>query len=295
MKTILIENIDGYDVIKGFGNLTIDQVSTRQKTKEKMRDTQEFKTIESNYTRIKEKREQIQACSKIQKEVIFKVESRYREKNKIAIGVKIDDTFLKLEQTELEKAKINEQGERIKGFLNDLNDMNTNLQKYIGDYQKKENEIYLADPVYFEPRIGEEVIDDETFKILSVKFDQAVKDGNKIDKTGQLIIDKRGTQYLKEGKICKVEKLGEDVDGPLLPELTAEELETERYKYMSLEEIDTEKQGIINSIAAQAAGMRSQLEIQGDSQALEKAQMWYNSEVEKVELKYIDIIGDRTE
>ena len=51
-------------------------------------------------------------------------------------------------------------------------------------------------------------------------------------------------------------------------------------------EKETEKTAAINSIGSQAAFMRSTLEIQGDSKALEKSKEWYNAEVEKINLKY---------
>ena len=65
-----------------------------------------------------------------------------------------------------------------------------------------------------------------------------------------------------------------------------EDIEKERISNLSAGEKTTEKAKTIDSLASQAAHMRSKLEIQNDPDALTKAQAWYDAEVAIVNQKY---------
>jgi hypothetical protein len=47
-----------------------------------------------------------------------------------------------------------------------------------------------------------------------------------------------------------------------------------------------EKAAVINGLLSQAGQMKSELEIQGDANALATAQDWFEAEKDKVEIKY---------
>jgi uncharacterized protein involved in exopolysaccharide biosynthesis len=65
------------------------------------------------------------------------------------------------------------------------------------------------------------------------------------------------------------------------------------YEYMTIPEIEAEKQEKANNILSQAAVMRSELEIQGDPDALTKSQTWYNDQITALNSEYDTILANR--
>ena len=107
------------------------------------------------------------------------------------------------------------------------------------------------------------------------------------------ICDNRGkTAWIKSGGKWSgrsITKIGDEIKTGEITEVNEEiiaQLESERISKLSAKEKEAEKTAAINSLGSQAAFMRSTLEIQGDIKALEKSKEWYNTEVEKVNVKY---------
>jgi hypothetical protein len=82
-------------------------------------------------------------------------------------------------------------------------------------------------------------------------------------------------------------------DVPVIPDnaiekddLTSEQLEEVRIQCLSTENKEIEKNQILAEILTRAAIMKSELEIQGDADALTKSQKWHKEQVQLIEEKY---------
>lgn len=267
MKTIIVKEIDGYDIIQAFGDALIDPQATKNKVMGLHEKTNEAKAVEK-------KAEELNRLWK----------SRHDAK-KAAI-----EAFDKGDQTNHAKHYY-----MVEIRDTQIEEINKDMVELLKKKKQKDIEIWKENLVYFEPKSGETVISDNEYERLGAAFLSAQEKGNVIDSTGKEIINLKGVKYVKEGKIITIDKLGQDVDGPLLKDLNQDQLVRMRYQYMTEEDIEAEKTSQINVAAASAANMRSQLEIQGDDKALEKSQAYYNNEVSNIEDKYIQILLEREE
>lgn len=266
MKTILIDKIDGYDIIRAFGEMLIDPMATKNILMELHDKTDEAKAVERKANEIKQK-------SVNRKEAYFAAKEARKKGDKINEAKQMNLVELRFEQIKILEAE-----------MRDL------LEK------KKEKDIQLwkENIVYFEPKAGEQIITDEQYEQLGAAFMAAEANANYIDVNGQEVVNNKGVKYVKDGQVFEVDKIGVEPDGLLLSTFTPEQLEQERYNYMSLQNIESEKQAAINGVAMQAVNYRSSLEIQGDSDALSKSQAWYDEKVSEIEDKYTEILENRS-
>ena len=100
------------------------------------------------------------------------------------------------------------------------------------------------------------------------------------------IEDHRRVKFVKLGKLCQVTALGEKPDGELMENVSPEAFEDMRFFNLTAEEKTAEYDMLIDGLQSQANIMKGKLEITGDAKALEKAQVWYTSEVVKADDKY---------
>ncbi len=232
MKAVIHANIDGYEIVLGFGEAFrfIDTIATYRKIAPLLE------------------------CPE---------QRRWNELLRSGRG----ESYLRISEPELEEvlAKIR--------------------QKLIG-----------ANAVYARPPQGEELIADDQAATLWAAFAER-GETRQLLMTGEYIDDLRGREYWVKGEEWtgqRITGLGEKPAAGAIPAdlLTdaqraeiAEQQEAERLQNMSpvdrAAEIERLKQGAL----AQAAHMRSELEIAGDPEALAKSQTWYQRELANIGAK----------
>lgn len=272
MRTILTKEIDGYDIIVGFSRPSIDPVATREVVEPLLYETVEIKQI-----------------GQIDKEIgdIRKLARASGDSYKIAYQNR-DKKMMTLHEDDIKRYRI-----MVDEKIAELFPLKKQLEL-------KKREFTVSKAVYFEPKKGESIIDDTEAGKLSVAFNNLI-DKEKLDRTGEIIQNFRSKIYHKKsGDVWtqqKIETLGECPESgaveasKLTPDQRieiAEQTNAKRITELSTTDKQTEKIGIIDSLAGQAAMMRSKLEIQGTtaSKALTDSKAWYTAEVTKVDLKY---------
>jgi len=167
----------------------------------------------------------------------------------------------------------------------------------------KKKELILAHAVYFKiaarPDRSEEIITPERADEIQAAMIAATSAGELVDKDLKRVADNRGKVFWKKsgGAWIKQEiaKLGEKPmsGATLAADLTtaqqqeiASQIEMERVQALKPAEKATEKEAILKGLVSMAAQKKTEMEITGESQALKKAQDWYNAEAAKVEQKY---------
>ena len=158
------------------------------------------------------------------------------------------------------------------------------LFKQFAIYLNTPNEIFITD------KEAETII----HKMKTIKNEDILLDINLkeiCDNRGKIVWRKISGKWMKRD----ISILGDDLKaGEILQnnlseseslEIT-EQLESERISKLSQSEKEIEKQSMMDSIANQAVTMKLKLEIQNDLKALEKSKEWYNSEIEKINIKY---------
>jgi len=248
------KEIDGFEIITAFSSATIDPVATQKGVKPMIA-----------------KHKQVPA-----------IEGKKRSSNDLQqkIGViNREATILWHDKTDIQK---------IADELIVLN----------GEVREDEKQLLRDNPVFFECNAGEYRFDAETTSELMSKF-LAKSDTEQIDIEGETVADYRGKLFhlLVNGKwekqtISKLAELPGEIeisDCDLSDEQLAEiEAQKEKERISKLMPVDKQKEInlAIDSAAGEAALMRNKLEIQGDVDALEKSQEFYQSEVEAINLKY---------
>lgn len=273
MRTILTRKIDGYDIIIGFGVPVINPIETRALVGPIL--------FESGETRA--------------------IKAKNKEVNDIR----------KLAKSALDSARValqNGDNRKVEDFNSDYRRYNRNIAEKMEEfaplkkaYEARRRELMITKAIYFEPKEGERVATDDAVADINKKLIALDKD-QKLDSGGVIVPDFRGKTYHLKGSdgwtVQKIESLGEVPEAgaveasELTPDQQAEiadERIIKRIAGLSAAEKTAEKVGNIDSLATQAAFMRSKLEIQGAtaSKALADSKTWYESEVSKVELKYV--------
>lgn len=272
MKTILTKEIDGHDIIIGFSRPSIDPVATREVVEPLLYETPEVKQI-----------------GQIDKEIgdIRKLARASRDSYKIAYANR-DKKMIEAHEDDIKRYRI-----MVEEKLTELYPLKKQLEI-------KKREFTISKAVYFEPKKGENIISDEIADELCLKTN-ALDKGQKLNTEGFIVPDYRGKIYHLKGpdgwSVQKIETLGEIPESGAVEasKMTAnqrseitEQANIKRITDLSAADKQTEKVGIIDVLAGQAAMMRSKLEIQGTtaSKALSDSKAWYTAEVTKVDLKY---------
>lgn len=176
-----------------------------------------------------------------------------------------------------------------------------NLKEIGGRLKIKEKEIRRANTVYcdYEGHPEKMMVEDSRAADL-LTASAGISKNQKIDIDGNVIDDFRGKEHNHKNEsgswvIGKIDKLGESLpDGSVLTEdLTDSDRaeihaqnETERIAGLSADGKAVELAGMIKNTMAQSVQMKSELEIVGDALALNKAQEFYQGEVERLEVVY---------
>jgi hypothetical protein len=265
MKTVITQQIDGYNIIIGFDKPQIDPIETKKA----------IQPLINNLNISKKLKQKIKEAGRIHKaKSAALLKMKFAEKQKDAI---------KFEEAERELNK----------RLNDLKEIEKDFIELKKEQLEKIQALKKNNRVYFEPRTGEDRITKNEYQTLSAAYIDNKQNGNLTDRNGNEVIDNRGQTYVKEGQIIHITTIGHEVDGPLVSNLTPAALARLIYEYMTIPEIEAEKQEKANNILSQAAVMRSELEIQGDPDALTKSQTWYNDQITALNSEYDTILANR--
>ena len=277
MHTAILKNIDGYSVVHGFSSPAVDPEATKAAVKLVVQGSSECNQVKSRIAVLAGKIKMIRvSMAKLNGEG-HKVK-RSESPNK-------DKLMKRLE------AKYFAQEEKLEELTKELIRENQNLKPII-------NQILAQNIQYFEAAGSDTPITDEKYEELSRKL-ASLKEGEKLDIDGTVLIDKRNTVWAKKtNNIWSngiIEKLNEDLPSgsKLRSSLTEEETaeisaqrDSDRIKMLSQSEKDKELEGQKEAIKNKAAIMKSRFEIEDDPSALSKAKAWLSREKTALEAKY---------
>jgi hypothetical protein len=235
MKTVIIKEIDGFQVVTGFAERVVDPVRSQKEALEYVRKSDEFKALRSDFESI------------------------------------------------VSQVRAGKRGVQIKGDRNVLVKFNALLRDA------------LASNIQYSPlRPGEELLDAESIENLAKKFLLLGKN-EKLTLNGLVVDDFRGVTYMSDdaGVLARhsINKLGDSIPrGAIFEPTTAQVLvcneqeELTRGARLVGEERDAWVAERTTYFKKQAAQLRSELEIEGDSNALDKARGWYQAQLKKLEV-----------
>jgi hypothetical protein len=265
MKTILFKEIDGYEILTGFGNPAVDPIETRKAAGLVLETTEEYKQLAALRAR----------------------NAEVQEQRRMAM------TDLKKEK---DPAKRRDAENRYKDAMMLAEQLESQAAELAPRFAEKERTCLRDNAVYFEPRPGERIVEDAEVGRLTVAVD-AAGPGYLVDTAGTAVPDFRGKVFWlktadgwtrQDVNTIGIEPVGkpyEDLNDSERLEVQ-EQLESERVAGLKAEEKNAEKAAAVDAAASQAALMRSKLEIQGDAKALDKAREWYDAEVVRIEALY---------
>lgn len=271
MKTIITKEIDGFKIISaiGQGDGMIDPIATKAKVDKIIKETEIFK--------------QIKKLKDSMTSYVYKEQQGLRNAKKA--------------KTKPEQQK----------FMNEVNDARDEMRKIMidlaplgKDLQQKFSEMMLEHAVFFDLKENEKYVEDSEAEDIAQIMNEALQDGCVLSENKEKIQNNKGKIYWIKDKdewiksvidVLGVEpESGEIEEKDLSPEQKEEikeQLETERINNLDADDRLAEKNSKLESLLNQAALMKSKLEIQDDSQALQKSQDWLAVETVKID----DIYG----
>lgn len=261
-KTVLTSNIDDEVIVVGFDRAVINPIATYEKVINELKQTEEHENYVSRT---------------------------------MVIAQKTKEHILLLgKRTKTDEAKA-EKEIALEALSNEISSLQEMLKEDFITLNEKSKELHENHLVYFEPKIGEEIIEDETLidTFESLQDDEALKiDGTIIpNHKGKIYFEKENGAWFER----KVKKIGETIpSNAKLPESMTdadyEELkadnEKRRIKQLSIADKKKEKEDRLQSLLVEAANKKIQLEILGDDDPLGNSQAWYNEKKAEIEEKY---------
>ena len=284
------KEIDGIMTVLGLSELQVDPVETEKAIKEDYRKSAEFQALAVRLTKIRSYTQAMNTLDISASKLYHRVAKR---KDKIVFDIVPEDLTTQESEKLLEYANLKKfnQGS-VKAIEAELPEVDVNIKK-------KRLALIKSDAVYFLPGKDDVILTDLQVTDFKAKL---VKLGRKqfLTLDGDVINDNRNrTIYFKNTNetwnIKKIMVLGEAFD--TLSVFSEDLTDSQRQEIAEYEEsvrisgLDIIKKGeelemMRDSLAGQAAVMRSKLEIQGDTEALSKAQTWFNTELSALEDKY---------
>jgi len=271
VKTIFHANIDGFEIVLGFGEAfgLIDPVATAIKIEPLIKALPE--QLQMNALNA-----QINATRQSAMQALGLAEGARQRKDAPAMTRQNAEYQAKLmEIAELEK----QLPDRIRAF------------------EAARSCITTENAAYMHPPQGEDLIDDAQAASLAQKH--ALRgDGQQLLMTGEYVTDLRGRDFWIPGppwQHMQIDKLGENMPAEALApdqltdaqrEEIAVQNETDRVASLTPEERAAEIDRVKAQTLGQAAQKRSELEIAGDTKALAKSQAQYQEALAGIAAKY---------
>lgn len=271
MKTVLFKTVNKKNIIVGFDDPNINPIETNTKVAEEITKTNIYKQISGINEEIKSKLKAAGDSRKFSRNAQSPQQTKkYHE----------DFLFRFRQATELQA---------------EIKNLNP-------EFKKTQKDLIKSKAVYFEVNPEKEkIISEDEYKVLLEKIKTAITNDKVIDIDGKEHLNNIGKDYFKkDGDVWKYTKISDygieiPADSFLTKDLSKEQMieiqeqeNNERIKKLSITEKTTEKTSMIESVANQSVNLRSKLEIQGETAAksLTQSKNFYNSEVEKIEIKY---------
>jgi hypothetical protein len=273
MKTIITQNIDGYDVITALSDAAgfINPIETKRAIESKIKETETVKRVEAIHKQMNDLARQ---GTKLKSEV----------KELLKLGKK--------NEANQAYQKSNEKYAEMKAFEPELKSLFLKMKE---EYR----ELMISNAVYFQPKPGEEFVEDTEAEEIKTLLAEVIPAGQLVTKDKKKVPDNRGCRYWKKSgsawEMSEIYKLGDEPKSGLIAEFNLSEsqraeissqLETERISKMSKADKKVEKDNKELGLRAQAVQMRNELEISGDKDALKKAQEWLAAELNKLDEVY---------
>lgn len=187
MRTVITKNVDGFDVVIGFGYAVVDPMATRARISELMEDDPDKKRAE---------------------EISEEINVLFTEANAVAKTRCEEENVTDLK----EKYKVYYE-ERAKAQV-EIDVKSEELHSCLSKLLVKRNELRVKNPVFFNPKSGEELVDDVEYDSLS---NIVVPKGSLLLRDGSLIVDQRDEFYWEKKSQkwikTKIKKLGFKLPG----------------------------------------------------------------------------------
>lgn len=293
MYIAYIKEIDGFQIITGVDIKGIDPVETDKIILPLLEQSQEM-------TAKKTKISQINSYQKLNNGILKSVINLHKQVMQEKNINDVNESDLSSNQLETYKSY-----ENSKSFNdNQIESLRKDLPQIEQALFLKRAELTISNAVYQETArnqidIIKDQYDDYKIKLISIKqyFDNTKKRQFLVS-TGDIIDDNRGRVVWEKDDKWKKRTLQFLSDIKELPEIWEDELteeqrqeiavqvENERVEALSPEDNEAEKNTMIEAALRQSVQMKSELEIQGDPDALQIAQDWYNAEVLLIEERY---------
>jgi hypothetical protein len=265
MHTVITKRIDGFDIVTGFGERSIEPIETKKLVANEIKKTDEYKAVEG-------KQDQMKAA--------LKLAAESGKKSKDAKNQAEKESHYAEKMVRLEQAR---------GYENEIKAMLPSLKS-------KQKSLIVGLAVYFEPKAGEIVKTEAEISTLRDLLDGLNGIGY-VTESGEVIEDNKGVVYCIAGAtawtIEKIKVLGVSVpSGAIL----YDDLDSTQKKAVDLQiEInEASNLGAAEKILAkesadatalrEAESLRSRLEIQGASDALEQSQAFYQARQAELDL-----------
>lgn len=269
-NVIIVEEIDGIEIVKGIDKLTIDAVATRKIVQVEIINTPEFI-----------------AC-KVKQDEMNDLFAQAGEKLKQSSNATMQRNT----------PSANKFHREYRQLYNDALDIMNEVKSLLPAVKKVERELFTTHAVYFEPGRNERLksefeLSDIQSKINSLQSNKLIRsDGTLIDNFKGMTFYHKMADKWNEININKIGD-GKPVQGKAFDELSdieIHEVKHDRNVYrislLSAIEKENEKQFELKKVLTSAAIRRSEFEILNDPDALAKSQQWYNAEVAKIEELY---------
>lgn len=189
--------------------------------------------------------------------------------------------------------------EKVKTIETAFHESESKMNNHLSEMTREKQRLTAENLVYFEPKRGEILLDDEIAPYLQKKFEQ-LDDESALTKDGKVIPNFKGTEYWTNKGGWKrgiIEKIGEPFPegGILAADITpeqgaeiADQLEVDRIAGLPGPTREAEKEAAIKKANSDAAHMRSMFEIDGipSEEALSRSQKWFKEQKKAIEKKY---------
>jgi hypothetical protein len=271
MKTIFHANIDGFEIVLGFGEAFgfIDPVATAIKIAPLIKDLDEQKQMTALAAQINAVRQEAGQA--------FGLADSARQRG--------------------DKATMTRQNAEYQAKLSEIAELEKQLPNRIRAFEAARALITEENATYTHPPQGEDLIADAQAAALAEKH--ALRGDRQLLMTGEYVTDLRGRDFWmranKRWQHMVIDKLDEVMpSGALIRDQLTDaqrkeiEIQTEadRVEALTPEERTGEVERVKAGALAQAAQRRSELEIAGDKKALEKSQAAYQDALAEIEEKY---------
>lgn len=279
-KTVIYEDIDGYQVVKMFSDATVDAVSTWSKISDKVQALDEL--AQANSTKKKIVSEQSTANSAYTLALSAQKAGKTTSYN----------AYLAQYKAAVAQAAVHEE----------------TLVSQMAAYQTARNTLFEDNKTYFTPGSGETVLDDDTYTALKAAFD-ALTEHQKLTLSGDVVADYRGSTYWTKTdgtwSSTTISALAVTVpDGSVLQadltdsEKTEIEEQTEAARVAALtdDEKETEAEEAAAVAKTAAAALYNEELISGTdaATALSDSQAYYKEQLAVINAKYGTTIGSTT-